>query len=337
MAPDYPARMPLAHLPTPLMELKQIGRDLGVPIYIKRDDFTGSALSGNKIRKLEYVLAEARDQAANVVLTCGGAQSNHCRATAAAAARTGLKCRLILRTDDPAHPPALDGNLLLDRLLGAEIVWITPAEYRAVDTIFQREAAQLKSQGHTPYIIPEGASNALGSWGYIRAARELKNDLEQISGSRDGVTSIVIATGSGGTAAGLILGTRLYDRFAEVVSVNVCDDESYFRKKIGKICETAIERFNLDIPFDRKQDIRIVDGYVGAGYALSRPEELALIRDVARREGIFLDPVYTGKAFYGMVSELKKDPRCFGERIVFIHTGGLFGLFPKAAELAPLL
>ena len=338
MTLDSPPRLNLANLPTPLEPLDRISRKMGLPIYVKRDDLTGSALSGNKIRKLEFVLAEARARAADVILTCGGAQSNHCRATAVAAARMGLKSRLILRTEDPQHPPEPpQGNILLDRLAGAEIVWITPEQYRQVDQCFAREAEQLKRQGLKPYIIPEGASNALGAWGYIQAARELKDDLDRIPQSPSPDTSLVIATGSGGTAAGLILGCKLNRQFARVVCINVCDDEDYFRNKIGEICERAIERYNLPLAFDRQADIRIVDGYVGRGYALSRPAELALIRDVARAEGLFLDPVYTGKAFYGLVSELEKHPGCFGERIVFIHTGGLFGLFPKAAELALLL
>ena len=333
----YPDRLLLANLPTPLTPLPGTSQQLGVPIFLKRDDLTGSILSGNKIRKLEFVLAEAQAQKADVVLTCGGAQSNHCRATAVAAAQLGLNCRLILRTDDPSHPPEPQGNILLDRLAGADIVWITPEQYRKVDTVFAREAEDLKAAGRVPYIIPEGASSALGAWGYIHACRELKADLAQSELAADRSTTIVIATGSGGTAAGLILGARLHDRFARVVCINVCDDEAYFRNKIGGICEEAIDRYNLALSFDRKADIEIVDGYVGAGYALSRPEELALIRDVARREGIFLDPVYTGKAFFGMVNELKKDPRCFGDQIIFIHTGGMFALFAKAAELGPLL
>jgi D-cysteine desulfhydrase len=334
---QFPARLPLAQLPTPLKPMQRLSEKMGVPLYIKRDDLTGAALSGNKIRKLEFVLAEARAQKADVVLTCGGAQSNHCRATAVAAAQIGMGCRLILRTDDPANPPASDGNILLDQLSGAEIVWITPHEYRQVDTVFQREGALLASQGYTPYVIPEGASNALGAWGYIGAALELHRDLSELPEALAPETSIVVATGSGGTAAGLILGAKLLNHFARVVSINVCDDEAYFRQKIGGICERAIERFNLDIPFDRKTDIHIIDGYVGRGYGLSRPEELGLIRDVARTEGIFLDPTYTGKAFHGMVNELEKDSKALGERIVFVHTGGLFGLFPKANEIEPLL
>ncbi|UCF90526.1 MAG: pyridoxal-phosphate dependent enzyme, partial [Desulfobacterales bacterium] len=143
--------------------------------------------------------------------------------------------------------------------------------------------------------------------------------------------------GSGGTSAGLILGTKIFDLNARVVSVNVCDDHDYFVRVIGEICENAISDYQLEIDFSRERDINIIDGCVGRGYALSRPEELSEICDLARTEGIFLDPVYTGKAFFGMIQELKRDPKCFGERIIFIHTGGIFGLFPKAREIESLL
>ena len=333
----YPPRLDLAHLPTPIEPLKHLSKELGVELFIKRDDLTGGALSGNKIRKLEFVLADALAQGADTVLTCGGAQSNHSRATAIAAARLGLGCLLILRTPEPSKPPPLEGNILLDRMAGAEIVWITPDQYRRRDEVFEREAEKLRKANKNPYIIPEGASNALGAWGYIHAVKELSMDLERLPGGLNRAITIIHATGSGGTGAGLILGSRLFSLNVRIASINVCDDREYFIRAIGEICENAIIRYHLSIPFSRERDIEIIDGYVGRGYALSRPEELAFIRDVARKEGLFLDPVYTGKAFFGMTQELKRNPRCFGERIVFIHTGGIFGLFPKAPEIAPLL
>lgn len=332
-----PPRLDLARTPTPLQQLKRMGERLGVDLYVKRDDLTGTELSGNKVRKLEFVLADALAKGADIVLTCGGAQSNHARATAIAAARMGLRTRLILRTPDPSHPPLPEANILLDRLVGAEIVWITPEEYRNRQEIFDREVAALKREGHNPYVIPEGASNALGMWGYICAAEELKKDLASLSGGKTRSTTILHATGSGGTTAGLILGARLHGLKARVVGINVCDDRDYFVKKIGEICEEAISTYKLDISFSRDRDIEIIDGYVGLGYALSRPEELRLMVEVARTEGIFLDPVYTGKAFYGMVEELKKNPTAFGDRIIFVHTGGIFDLFARTTELASFL
>jgi D-cysteine desulfhydrase len=333
----YPPRLELSNTPTPLKPLQRLGEKLGVELYIKRDDLTGAGLSGNKIRKLEFVLADALDCSADTVITCGGAQSNHARATAIAAATLGLGCRLILRTPDPSNPPPLEGNILLDRLAGSEIAWIIPEEYKRRDEIFEREAAAIRKSGRKPYLIPEGASNALGAWGYIRAAEELANDLANLPDGMDRPTTIINAAGSGGTSAGLILGTHMLGLNTRVVSINVCDDRDYFVQIIGDICENAIANYQLDLPFSRERDIEIIDGYVGRGYALSRPEELALISDVARTEGIFLDPVYTGKAFFGMTQELSRDPNRFGDRIVFVHTGGIFGLFPKANEFAPLL
>jgi D-cysteine desulfhydrase len=334
---SFPPQMNLARLPTPIQPLRRFGEKLSVELYVKRDDLTGAALSGNKIRKLEFVFADVLAQEADTVITCGGAQSNHCRATAIAAAMLGLNCRLLLRTPDPSNPPPPEGNILLDRMSGAEIVWITPEEYKNRDVFFEREASSLRDAGRKPYIIPEGASYAVGAWGYIRAAEELVNDLAGIPGGANQPITIINAAGSGGTSAGLILGVKMLDLNARIVSVNVCDDREYFVHVIGDICEKVLADYHLEIDFSRERDIEIIDGYVGRGYALSQPEELALIRDVARAEGIFLDPVYTGKAFFGMVQELKRDPKCFGDRIIFIHTGGIFGLFPKADEIEPLL
>ena len=334
---SFPPQVNLAKLPTPLHPLQRLSEKYGVELYVKRDDLTGVALSGNKIRKLEFVLADALAQKADTVITCGGAQSNHCRATAIAAAMLGLNCRLLLRTPDPSNPPPPEGNILLDRMAGAEIVWITPDEYKQRDEFMGREAASLRASGRIVYTIPEGASNALGALGYIRAMEELVNDISNTPGGGSQTCTIINAAGSGGTSAGLILGSKIFDVNARLAAVNVCDDKDYFVRAIGNICEQAIADYHLDIDFDRQRDVHVIDGYVGRGYALSRPEELALLCEVAQTEGIFLDPVYTGKAFFGMVEELKRDPGCFGERIIFIHTGGLFGLFPKAKEISPLL
>lgn len=333
----YPSRIKLANTPTPLEMLPRMSEQLGVEIYIKRDDLTGMELSGNKVRKLEFVLADAIAQGADTVITCGGAQSNHARATAIAAAKLGLKSCLLLRTPDPSDPPPYEGNSLLDKLVGAEIVWITPEEYGKREEIFKREADSLRRIGRKPYIIPEGASNSLGAWGYIRAIEEIANDVQGLPGGKEKPITIINAAGSGGTTAGLILGVLLLRLNAKVVSVNVCDDRDYFVRAIGKICEEAIEIYHLHIPFSRERDVTIIDGYVGRGYAISHPEELKLIRDMARMEGVILDPVYTGKAFLGMTRELERNPHVFGERIVFIHTGGIFGLFPKTDEMSSLL
>jgi D-cysteine desulfhydrase len=327
---EYPERIVRARLPTPCEPMSRVSQKLGIDLLIKRDDLTGSALSGNKIRKLEFLFAEAIAQGCDTVITCGGEQSNHCRATAIAATQLGLSSYLLLRTDLPSQPPAVEANILLDKLVGAEIRWVSRGEYARRAELFQTVAEELRARGKKPYVIPEGGSNALGAWGYVKCVDELRSELTE------GPTTLIYAAGSGGTGAGLILGCKLLGLPWRVVGVNVCDDDAYFRKAIGEIVESAIDRWRLDVTFSR-DEIELRDGYVGIGYAKSRPEELVTIRDVARSEGIVLDPVYTGKAFHGFQRELEKDRNQFGKRVVFVHTGGIYGLFPKAAELAPLL
>ncbi len=333
----YPDRIELAHTPTPLQPLTRLGQRLGVELHIKRDDLTGCGLSGNKIRKLEFVLDEALAAGADCVLTCGKVQSNHARATAAAAARLGLASRLVLRTEDPQNPPPPSGNILLDRMVGAEIVWITPEQYQNRGVLLEEMAGELRARGRKPYLVPEGGSTGLGAFGYMRAVEELASDLAGLPGGAKEPLTIIAATGSGGTLAGLALGAKLLDLPARVVGINVAADRDYFVNEVARIGRRAASDYGLGAALEADRDFEILDGYVGLGYALSRPEELAAIRDLARLEGVILDPVYTGKAYYGMIKELERNPGCFGSRIVFFHTGGLFGLFPKADQLAELL
>ncbi len=327
---NYPNRIPLAQLPTPLRPAVRLSQDLGIELLFKRDDLTGSTLTGNKVRKLEFLAAEAIDSGADTLVTCGGEQSNHCRATAVVAAELGLHSLLMLRTEDPGSPPATDSNILLDRLVGAEICWVSREEYRRRTELFVEVEERLRTANRRPYLIPEGGSNALGSWGYVRCVEELASQIPE------GDTTIVYAAGSGGTGAGLLLGTKLLRLPWRVIGINVCDDRAYFVRAIGEIVEDAIHRWNLSLEFDRSE-VEIIDGYVGLGYAKSQASELATLRDVARREGIVLDPVYTGKAFHGFASELRQGRNPFGRRVVFVHSGGVFGLFPKASEISPLL
>jgi D-cysteine desulfhydrase len=318
-----PPRIPLANQPTRGHFLRY-GAGLGPRFWIKRDDQTGSELSGNKVRKLEYLMADALAHDATHVITCGGEQSNHARATAMAAAQLGLRSVLILRTDDPAAPPAPTGNILLDRLCGAELQWISRTAWRDRDRLLAEAAARVEAAGGRPYVIPEGGSNALGSWGYIRAMHELARDLADVPKP----ATIVYACGSGGTGAGIVMGAKLLGfaaRGIRVCGVNVCDDRAYFVAAITRICDDAEARWQLGAHVTA-DDLELADGHVGAGYAKSRPEELATIREVCTRDGVVLDPVYTGKAFHGVVSELRADPRRFGATVAFIHTGGIFGL-----------
>jgi D-cysteine desulfhydrase len=322
-----PPRLHLANIPTRGHWLRSQPR-----IWVKRDDHTGSELMGNKVRKLEYLLAEAMAQEATHVITCGGEQSNHARATALAAAQLGMKSVLVLRTDDPARPPAPTGNILLDRLAGAELRWISRAQWRDRERLLADEAARVRDAGGRPYVVPEGGSNALGAWGYIRAAHELARDLDAIDARP---LTIVHACGSGGTSAGLVLGAKLFgfaERGIRIACVNVCDDRAYFVAAIGRICAEADARWRLDANVTA-DELDIVDGHVGLGYAKSRPEELATIKALAAGDGMVLDPVYTGKAFHGVLTELARDPDRFGAAIAFVHTGGLFGLFAPGVPL----
>ena len=332
----YPERIALARTPTPLEKAERTSAELGVETFFKRDDLTGAELTGNKVRKLEFLMADALAQQADMVITCGGEQSNHCRATALAATRLGLRSRVLLRTADPARPPAATGNILLDRMAGAEVQWITPTDYARRGEIMAELSEQLGRSGRRVYLIPEGGSNAVGAWGYLRAAAELDGDLAALPPRP---TTVIYACGSGGTGAGLILGAALLgwrERGIRVTGINVCDDRAYFVRVIQQICRDFEARYRLGTAVG-EADIDIADGHVGLGYARSRPEELRDIVDLARREALILDPVYTGKAFHGLLRELERDRERFGQRIVFLHTGGIFGLFPAAEQLAPLL
>lgn len=320
---ELPDSVKLAQLPTPIEKLERLSRRLeGPEIYIKRDDFTGLELSGNKVRKLEFLLAEALNQQCDSVITCGGNQSNHARTTAIACARLGLSTHLVLR-DGMTKP--LEGNLFLGRLVGAEIESVTSDEYLRVDEIMQAAADKLKSAGHTPFIIPEGGSNDIGALGYVRAAEEISKQLRE---SKLRIDHIVVPVGSGGTHAGLLFGKFIYDLPAQIHGINVCDDKAYFMGRISKILQKMEQRFKLNLQLD-PQEINIIDGYVGKGYGLSSQEEIDLLKDIARMEGVILDPVYTSKAMLGLVDQIRKGAFKEGENILFIHTGGIFGLFPK--------
>ena len=282
--------------------------------------------SGNKIRKLEYSIGQALAEEADVLVTWGGVQSNHCRATAALAARLGLKSHLVLRGSEPNER---DGNLLIGSLVGAEITFAPPERYQAMDHTYMDLQAEYASQGLKTYRIPVGASDEVGLWGYINCANELKRDFESAGISPD---AIVSATGSGGTLAGLIIGNALHELNTRVVAFNVCDDEAYFKHKISKDFVLWRDRYGSDLEIDQLP-INVIDGYVGPGYGRATPEVFETIREVARLEGIVLDPVYTGKAFNALLQEIRSGKFEGLSDIVFIHTGGMLGLFPQKQKL----
>ncbi len=329
---SMPPPLPLAHLPTPLHPLPRLSARLGLELFVKRDDLTNSHTGGNKLRKLSYLLADAIAKEATHVITCGGIQSNHARATALAAHPLGLQPVLLLRTEH-GHPDDLPaaptGNLLLDRIAGATIHTISPAAYRT-----QRSAAMasivadLAASGHRPYVIPEGGSNALGSLAYAAVIPELLAALP----SGPPPDTIVTATGSGGTLAGLALGIAAARLPTRALGVAVCDDAPTFRRIVDTIIADAHASFGAPPVHPHHYDV--LEGFQGRGYALTTPSELDFLRETARADGLLLDPVYTNKAFLGLVRTLEASPGSLGRRVVFIHTGGIFGLFAHTAELA---
>ncbi len=331
MAFSYPPRLKLAQTPTPLLLMERLSEHVGGPrIWIKRDDMTGSAVSGNKIRKLEFTLAEAIHQGCDTIITAGGVQSNHCRTTALLCAQLGLNCHLMLRGED--IPP--EGNLLLDRLADAEITFYSNIEYqRREEELFQYWLNHYANQGNKAYAVPIGASDGIGLWGYIAACEELKKDFEAHNISPK---HIVAATGSGGTQGGLTAGAELFNLGTKVWGINVCDDEDYFLNKVSHDLQDWYSRYTKNISSAFAVDelsINVIDGYVGPGYARATDEVFATIKLAAKLEGVIFDPVYTGKAFHGMIKEIERGRFSDSEDIVFIHTGGIFGLFPQRDQL----
>lgn len=319
-------RLPLAHLPTPIDFLPRLSHTLGVELYMKRDDLTESVGSGNKIRKLEYLVYDAQEQGANALITCGGIQSNHCRAVAYVAAKTGMSSLLLLRGE---KPDLSQGNLLVDRLLGAECRFFTVEAFRQLPQLEEDARRDLEKRGKRPYIIPMGGSNATGSMGYVRMMKEIQEAGFEFD-------CIYCALGSGGTLAGLLAGRQHLDVDGRICGIAVCDDVSYFVEEITRIQREFQDWHGIDLEFEDLAE-HIDDGYIGIGYALSTESELKELVKIARMEGLILDPVYTLKAFLGMVDHCRKGRIAKGERVLFVHTGGHYGLFPKAEELAPFL
>lgn len=317
-------KLNLANFPTKIEKLEKISKESGINIYLKRDDQTGSEISGNKIRKLEYSIYEAIENGCDTLITCGGIQSNHARATAAAGIKLGMRAILVLRSDEI---PELEGNYFLDKVIGADVRIISSDDYRERRAeIMEDIKAESDAEGHKAYIIPEGASNGIGSLGYYSFMEEIKEQEKELGIKFD---RIVAAVGSGGTYAGLCMGNaEFFNGEKKITGFNVCDDAEFFKKRSEEIIEEAQKYLDKSI-IVKAEDMDIIDGYVGIGYAQSRPEELEFIQKTAKKEGVIFDPVYTGKAMYGMMNEIEKGTFKKGENVLFIHTGGLFGIFSK--------
>lgn len=319
--PTYPQRIALAHLPTPLEKLGRLSKHLGGPeLWIKRDDQTGLGGGGNKVRKLEFLLAEALAHGCDHIVTTGAPQSNHCRQTAAAAARCGLGCSLVLR----GHPPAnLSGNILLDQLLGAHLYWAgdQTAGERATEVL-----EMLRARGRRPYLIPLGGSNVLGATAYVLAMQELTTQLATVGLSVD---FIVFATSSGGTQAGMVLGAQVYGFSGRVLGISVEHPADYVSAQVGALATATATHLGLE-PLPLADRVEVNDDYVGEGYAVMGAPEREAIQLMARMEGILVDPVYTGRALAGLIDLSRWGAFTRRHTILFWHTGGWPALFAYA-------
>ncbi|GAB3033787.1 D-cysteine desulfhydrase family protein [Bowmanella dokdonensis] len=315
-------RLPLGVLPTPLEPLKRLSQVLGGPqIWVKRDDLTGLALGGNKTRKLEYILHHALAQGADCIISAGAIQSNHCRQTAAAAARLGLECHLVLGGNEPDE---VNGNLLLDKLLGAQIHWA--GEKRKGEDIPEL-AARLKQQGKKPYVVPYGGSNLHGALGYANAVLELAKQTEQR------FDHMVFASASGGTHAGILAGTRLVGMDAQILGIRIDKTEGPqgFAGTVLELANLTADELGVEA-FDAGHVLLNAD-YLGGGYAVIGEPEREAIELLAKTEGILLDPVYTGRAMAGLIDLVRKGYFSKDDQVLFWHTGGAPALFAYADKL----
>ena len=327
-APPIP-RVELAYAPTPLLKLERLSAELGVELWIKRDDLTGLLETGNKIRKLEFLIGEALAQKADTLITCGTLQSNCCRCVAAVCARLGLRAVLALKG---ARPAEYDGNLLLDRLLGAEIKYCTDAEWDKIDETMQELAARERAAGRTPYVIPESGATVVGALGYLACGQELAQQARHGAPQFD---TIAITNFSGGSQAGLLMATQTAGLRGDIVGIPIAWEGARVRAYVAEVMDSARSRFGLAVR--PPAEVRLLDGYQGVGRSAVRREELEIMLKLARLEGIVLDPVYTAKAFGGLLDTLRRTPRALGRRVCFVHTGGVFSVFPFRADLGHLV
>jgi len=325
-------RLRLAHLPTPLEHLPRLTGALGGPeIWIKRDDCTGLSTGGNKTRKLEFLMAEAMDQGADIVLTQGATQSNHARQTAAAAARLGLACHILLedRTGKNDSDYALNGNVLLDRLHAATIEHRPP--HPDMNGEMEKVAERMRAEGRKPYCIPGGGSNPTGALGYVNAAIEL---VTQANDMGLGIDHVVHATGSTGTQAGLVTGLKGMNAGIPVLGVSVRAPKEAQEQNVFKLACATADRLGLP-GIVRREDVTANSDYVGKGYGFPAPSTIEAIEMLARHEGILLDPVYSGKGMAGLIDLVRKGAFAWGENVVFVHTGGSAALFAYRSDLVP--
>jgi D-cysteine desulfhydrase family pyridoxal phosphate-dependent enzyme len=307
-------RIRFAHLPTPIETMPRLEEALHGPrLFVKRDDLTGLAFGGNKTRKLEFLLAEAQVEGADTLITAGALQSNHCRQTAAAAARFGLDCILVLAGDPPVHESA---NLLLDELFGAQIVWTNRAHR---EEILQASFDSARVQGKKPYLVPYGGSNSTGALGYAFA-------MEEFSGQHVEADWIVFASSSGGTQAGLVLGARLFGFSGKILGISVDEPQRDLQNHVAQLASETSGRLGARIEFSADEVLVNAD-YAAPGYGVMTELERAAIQLFAKCEGLLLDPVYTGRAAACLIDLIRKGFFKKGETVLFWHTGGQTALF----------
>ena len=320
---DYP-RVPLAHLPTPLEFLPRLTKHLGGPnVYVKRDDCTGLGTGGNKTRKLEFLMADAIKKKADVIITQGAVQSNHARQTAAAAAKIGMKCELVFekRVADATTAYKESGNVFLDKLFGANIHEVANGSDMTKE--MEDLSDQLREKGSSPYIIPGGGSNPIGALGYVDCVIEL---IAQAKSKDITFDSIIMATGSAGTQAGLVVGSKITKSNIPVLGIGVNAPKEAQEEKVFKLASDLSDFMGLPNLVSRDDVVANCD-YVGDGYGIPTPEMNEALLQLARLEGLLFDPVYSGKGLAGMIDLIEKGYFENQKNIVFIHTGGAAGLF----------
>ena len=329
---DVLPRTPLAHTPTPIEKLNNLSAVLGGgALYVKRDDCTGLAMGGNKARQREYYFGEALQQNADTVLITGAVQSNFVRMAAAAAAKLDLDCHIQLeeRVGDAGADYRQSGNVLLDRILGATIHTYPKGEDEdGADANLKMIADELRSTGRQPYIMPLAPGHPpLGALGYVRAAEEI---LDQLGDLEDEIDHIFVASGSGSTHAGLLFGLRSLNWLKPVIGVCVRRNRTLQHDRISNRCREVAELLDMDNPVT-SEDIRITDETFAPGYGKLNDQTLEAIDLCARREGLLLDPVYTGKSMAACLKHVRNIEK--SQSTLFIHTGGTPGLFGYSAEL----
>jgi D-cysteine desulfhydrase len=318
----FPRRRYTPHA-TPLEPLPRLTEELGGPeIWIKRDDLLGLAAGGNKTRKLEFLVADAIAQGADTLITVGAPQSNHCRLTLAAAAKEGLKCRLVLEQRVPgSYNAGATGNNFLYNLMGAETITVVNAG-ADFDAAMRAQAADIETKGRKAYIIPGGGSNPLGALGYVACAQEIAAQCFEQGVSFD---RIVVASGSCGTHSGLLVGAKSMNFDIPITGINVRRPRAEQEGNLIKLARETAALLEIEAP--QAKDVTALDDWVGPGYSLPTDEMIEAVRMLARLEGVLLDPVYSGKAMAGLIALARRGELKRGERVVFVHTGGSPALY----------